>query len=333
MEGKKVLVTGGAGYIGSHAAISLLDAGYDVVVLDDFSTGKKAAIPHGCDAVEGNVGDVDLLMELMASNDFCGVLHFAGSVVVEESVVDPLKYYLNNVANTMTLIEACTRRQIHRFIFSSSAAVYGNPVAIPVPESGNRNPINPYGWSKFMAEQALFDTAKAVPKFRFGVLRYFNVAGADPYLRSGQSGSASTHLIKVACEVAVGLRDGVEIFGNDYPTRDGTCVRDFIHVEDLANIHVALLQGISDQSRSFVLNCGLGRGYSVQEVLDSVSRMAGIELKTTVSARRAGDAAELIADVRKLERALSWQPKYDDLDLIIGTALAWERHLMEAGTD
>ena len=324
-----VLVTGGAGYIGSHAVLALRDAGYQVAVIDDLSTGFRAAVPEGVSFHAGNVGDSALLARIIAGEQITAIMHFAGSIIVPESVTDPLKYYRNNTVASRALIEAAVTGGVRHFLFSSTAAVYGMPDAVPIAEDSRKAPINPYGSSKLMTETMLADVAAVMP-MNFGVLRYFNVAGADPAGRSGQSTAAATHLIKVAVEAALGKRAGVGVYGTDYATPDGTGVRDYIHVSDLADAHVATLAAlIAEPTRSLTMNCGYSRGYSVLEVLDAVDRVAGVKVQRTLSPRRAGDPAELVADNRRILSTLDWQPERADLDTIVADALAWERQLAE----
>ena len=322
-----VLVTGGAGYIGSHAVLALLDSGHEVVVLDDLSTGFGWAVPQGAAFVRGDVADELVVAQIIARYGVEAIMHFAGSVVVPESVSNPLKYYENNTAKSRSLIESAVRYGVRHFIFSSTAATYGVPDHIPVDEDTPAVPINPYGWSKLMTERMLEDAARAHP-LNYCALRYFNVAGADPARRAGQSTAGATHLIKVAVEAALGRRSHVSIYGDDYDTPDGTGVRDYIHVADLADAHLRALDRLRDEPReSHVLNCGYGRGYSVLEVLDSVDRIAGTRIARRIEPRRAGDPAALIADNRRILAELPWRPRRDDLDLIVTDALVWERRL------
>jgi UDP-glucose 4-epimerase len=325
-----VLVTGGAGYIGSHVVLALRDGGRHVVVLDDLSTGVRQAVPADVPFVLGDVGDAALLSRTLREHGVGAVMHFAGSIVVPESVRDPLAYYRNNALKSLVLIEACVAQGVNRFVFSSTAAVYGIPDVVPVSEDAGTRPINPYGTSKLMTEWILRDTAVA-HALRYAALRYFNVAGADPAARVGQSTPAATHLIKVACEAAVGIRPGLDVFGTDYPTPDGTCVRDYIHVSDLASAHLLALRHLEGGGESLTLNCGYGRGYSVKEVLGAVERACGNKLRTRLGPRRPGDPPCLVAAADRLRRTLDWRPRHDDLDTIVGTALAWERSLAAAG--
>ncbi|RME64592.1 MAG: UDP-glucose 4-epimerase GalE [Alphaproteobacteria bacterium] len=326
-----MLVTGGAGYIGSHAVLALLDAGAEVSVLDDLSTGQRWAVDPAAHFTQGNAGDAALVDTLLAARKIDAILHFAGSVVVPESVADPLKYYRNNTVNACTLLACAVRAGVPHFIFSSTAAVYGVPAQPRVTEATPTNPINPYGASKRMTEIMLADVAAAHP-LCYAALRYFNVAGADCQGRSGQSTPNATHLIKVACEAALGKRAGLAIFGTDYPTRDGTGVRDYIHVGDLVDAHVATLAHLIDHpGDNLVMNLGYGHGFSVREVLAMVEKVAGVALKVEEAPRRAGDPAELVADIAHLRRTLGWTPRHDDLHTIIATALEWERRLARRG--
>jgi len=324
-----VLVTGGAGYIGSHAVLALLDAGWPVAVIDNLSTGFRFAIPDDVPFYHGDIADQALLGQIFADRGIGAVMHFAGSIIVPESVEDPLKYYGNNTVKSRALLESCVAAGIPHFIFSSTAATYGIPETSPVREDAPRVPINPYGWSKLMTEQMLADTAAAHP-INYCALRYFNVAGADSQGRSGQSTAGATHLIKVAVEAALGRRDGVSVFGTDYDTPDGTGVRDYIHVSDLADAHVlALEELVARPERSMTMNCGYGRGFSVLEVLDAVDRVAGTQIERNFAPRRAGDPAALISDPARLKATLPWKPRHADLDRIITHALNWERELTE----
>jgi UDP-glucose 4-epimerase len=324
-----VLVTGGAGYIGSHAVLALLDAGWPVVVIDNLVTGFRWAVPDAAGFVEGDIGDEAVVGRTIADHRIGAIMHFAGSVVVPESVTDPLKYYRNNTGNSRALLSAAVAGGVRHFIFSSTAATYGIPESVPVAEDMPTRPINPYGMSKLMTEAMLADTAAAHP-LNYCALRYFNVAGADPQGRSGQSTAGATHLIKVAVEAATGKRDGVAIFGTDYATADGTGVRDYIHVSDLAAAHVEALEAlIAEPARSHILNCGYGRGFSVIEVLDAVERVTNLPIARRLEPRRAGDPDALIADNRRILATLPWRPRLDDLDVIVAHALAWERSLGE----
>ena len=326
-----VLVTGGAGYIGSHAVLALLDAGRRVVVLDNLVTGFAWAVDPRARFVQGAIEDGELVGPLLREEGVTAILHFAGSVVVPESVSDPLKYYRNNTAASRSLIESAVGAGVRHFIFSSTAATYGIPETVPVAEDMPTVPINPYGMSKLMTEIMLKDVAAAHP-INYCALRYFNVAGADPQGRSGQSTAGATHLIKVAVEAALGKRADVAVFGTDFATADGTGVRDYIHVSDLAAAHVdalALLE--AEPARSHTLNCGYGRGFSVLEVLDAVDRITNRPIERRLEGRRAGDPDALIADNRAILAALPWRPQHADLDRIVSDALAWERGLSERG--
>lgn len=324
-----VLVTGGAGYIGSHAVLALRDAAWPVAVIDNLSTGFRWAVPEGVPFYEGDISDDALLARIFAEQGTRAVMHFAGSIIVPESVTDPLKYYHNNTAKSRALIAAAITAGVAHFIFSSTAATYGMPETSPVTEATPRLPINPYGTSKLMTELMLADVARAHP-LNYCALRYFNVAGADPAGRTGQSTAGATHLIKVAVEAALGKRDHVAVFGTDYATPDGTGVRDYIHVSDLAAAHVLALEAlIGDPARSLTMNCGYGRGFSVLEVLDAVDRVTGTKLQRRMAPRRAGDPDALISDNALIRATLPWRPRYADLDVIIGHALAWERKLCE----
>lgn len=328
-----VLVTGGAGYIGSHAVLALRDAGWPVAVLDNLVTGFRFAVPDDVPFYKGDVADAELVARIVSEQGTRAIMHFAGSVVVPESVADPLKYYANNTAASRALIEAAVKAGVPHFIFSSTAATYGIPETSPVSEDMPKEPINPYGWSKLMTERMLADVAAAHP-INYGALRYFNVAGADPQARSGQSTAGATHLIKVAVEAATGKRDRVAIFGTDYDTPDGTGIRDYIHVSDLAAAHVLALEAlIADPERSLTMNCGYGRGFSVAEVLDAVDRVTGAGITRTHEPRRPGDPASLVSDPSRIRATLPWQPQYDDLGTIIAHALAWEHKLAQMRSD
>jgi UDP-glucose 4-epimerase len=322
-----ILVTGGAGYIGSHCVLALLDAGWPVAVIDDLSTGFQWAVPKEAHFTRGDIADQALVAGLIESRGIGAIVHFAGSIIVPESVSDPLKYYGNNTAKSRSLIESAVKGGVRHFIFSSTAATYGIPERVPVQEEARTEPINPYGWSKLMTERMLIDTAAAFP-INFCALRYFNVAGADPEGRSGQSTAGATHLIKVAVEAAIGKRDHVSVYGSDYATPDGTGVRDYIHVSDLAAAHVdALGKLIAAPRESHIMNCGYGRGFSVLEVLDSVDRVTGMRIERRMEARRPGDPDSLVADNARILATLPWRPRLDDLDTIVAHALAWERKL------
>jgi UDP-glucose 4-epimerase len=326
-----VLVTGGAGYIGSHAVLALKQAGWPVSVIDDLSNGVRRAVPDDVPFYEGSVADSALVMRIFAEQHIEAIMHFAGSIVVPESVENPLKYYGNNTVASHALISAGVAAGLKHILFSSTAAVYGAPDKVPVAEDDPKVPINPYGASKLMTEWMLRDASAAHP-FNYGALRYFNVAGADPQGRSGQQGKGSTHLIKVAVEAALGKRDHVAVYGTDYPTPDGTCIRDYIHVSDLAAAHVSALERlITKPDENLVLNCGYGRGLSVLEVLDAVDRANGTPINRVMEGRRAGDPPILISTNARILESLDWRPKYADIDRIVGDALAWERKLLELG--
>ena len=324
-----VLVTGGAGYIGSHAVLALLDAGWPVVVIDNLTTGFRWAVPEAVTFAEGDIGDQALVGRLIEEHGIKAAIHFAGSIVVPESVSDPLKYYENNTVKSRSLIESAVKGGVRHFIFSSTAATYGIPDRVPISEDKRTQPINPYGWSKLMTERMLQDVAAAHP-LNFCALRYFNVAGADPEGRSGQSTAGATHLIKVAVEAAIGKRSHVSVFGTDYDTPDGTGIRDYIHVSDLAAAHVDALEKLNaEPEASHILNCGYGRGFSVLEVLDAVDRVTNMRIERRIEGRRPGDPDALVADNARILATLPWRPRLDDLDVIVDHALAWERKLAE----
>jgi UDP-glucose 4-epimerase len=323
----KVLVTGGAGYIGSHTSLALTSAGYEVVVYDNLSTGRRGAVLPPARLVVGDLKDKDKLDNLMREEKFQAIIHFAASIVVPESVENPLKYYLNNTSNTTLLINLAIKNNVPYFVFSSTAAVYGMPEVVPVNEQSQVAPINPYGRSKVMSEWVIQDANFAHPDFNFIILRYFNVAGADPLGRIGQSTPNATHLIKVACQTALGLREHLCIFGTDYPTPDGTGVRDYIHVVDLADVHVLALRHLKQGNPSGIYNCGYGHGYSVREIIDAVKKVSGVDFKVVETDRRPGDPAQLIADPAKLMKEMNWQPEYDDIEEIVRTAYEWERKM------
>ena len=322
-----ILVTGGAGYIGSHMVYELVDAGERVVVLDNLTTGFHWAVPGDAKLVVGDVGDEPMVKELLKRHNVEAIIHFAGSIVVPESVSDPLGYYLNNTVKSRALIASAVACGVKQFIFSSTAAVYGAPKTNPVLETSELRPMSPYGSSKLMTEIMLADTA-AAHDFRYVALRYFNVAGADPKGRTGQSTKGATHLIKVACETALGKRQGMEVYGTDYPTRDGTCIRDFIHVKDLARAHVAALGHLRRGGASDIFNCGYSRGFSVLEVIEAVKRVSGRDFNVKYSPRRPGDPPEIVAESAKIRQALDWQPQHDDLGQIVLNALTWEDRLV-----
>lgn len=320
-----LLVTGGAGYIGSHVVSQLVEAGHEVAVYDNLSTGHRWAVLGG-ELIEGDLSDGNALERLFEEHSFDAVLHFAAHVVVPESVADPLKYYGNNTRNTLGLLEMCDRHGVKKFIFSSTAAVYGMPDVIPVKEDAPLLPINPYGASKMMSERMLTDLA-AASSLKYVILRYFNVAGADPEGRIGQATPDATHLIKVACEAATGKRSGVTVFGIDYETPDGTCIRDYIHVGDLSRAHVDALDYLNSGGKSAVLNCGYGHGYSVLEVIEAVKGVSAVDFPVEIGERRAGDPPVLVADNHKVLETLRWKPEHDDLEFIVRTALKWEKRL------
>jgi UDP-glucose 4-epimerase len=324
-----VLVTGGAGYIGSHAVLALQDGGWPVIVVDSLVTGFRWAVPEGVPFYQGDIEDAGLLARIFTEQKIGAIMHFAGSIVVPESVSDPLKYYHNNTVKSRALIESAVKGGVPHFIFSSTAATYGTPDVSPVAEDCPQVPINPYGMSKLMTEAMLADVSKA-HRLNYCVLRYFNVAGADPQARTGLSSANATHLLKVAVEAAVGTRPHVDIFGTDYDTPDGTGVRDFIHVSDLAAAHVLALEAlIAKPEQSLTMNCGYGRGFSVLEVLDAVDRVTNHKLVRKMGPRRAGDTGSLVSDNARIMATLPWQPKHADLDSIVSHALAWERKLTD----
>jgi UDP-glucose 4-epimerase len=323
-----ILVTGGGGYIGSHMAHALVDAGEPVVVVDDLSTGFRSALPGSATLVIGDVGNEALLADVINTHAVTEIIHFAASIVVPESVHDPLGYYRNNTMNTRALLEVAVATGVRRFIFSSTAAVYGNPQRVPVGETAPLMPMSPYGNSKLMSEIMLKDVA-AAHGLAFVILRYFNVAGGDPKLRTGQSTVGATHLIKVAVETALGLRPQIEVFGTDYDTPDGTCIRDYIHVSDLVRAHSDALAYLRRGGASETFNCGYGHGYSVLEVIEAVKRASGRDFAVRLAARRAGDPASIVADAARIRAQLDWTPKLDNLDTIVAHALAWERKLAE----
>ena len=327
MSGNAILVTGGAGYIGSHTARQLAEAGEKLFILDNLSTGFEQAVIHG-ELIVGDTGDQQLVSRILQENSIDTVIHFAAHTIVPESVANPLKYYRNNTCCTRNLLECCQDAEIDNFIFSSTAAVYGIPKGGVAAEDSPTRPINPYGASKLMTEMMLRDLSTA-SGLKHVILRYFNVAGCDPQARIGQSTPNATLLTKVACENAVGKREAVYIFGTDYGTPDGTGVRDYIHVEDLASAHVKALDYLRADGESTTLNCGYGHGYSVREVLDAVGRANGSPLNIKEEERRAGDPPILVADATRIRKMLDWTPQYDDLDIIARTSLAWERKLLE----
>src|SRR3954454_23349532 len=323
-----ILVTGGAGYIGSHMVHALADAGERVVVLDNLTTGFDWSVAPDVPLVVGDTGDQARVAALLAEHRVDAIIHFAASIVVPDSVRDPLGYYRNNTINTRALLELAVATGVHRFIFSSTAAVYGNPQRVPVGEDAPAMPMSPYGNSKLMSEIMLKDAA-AAHGLNYVILRYFNVAGADPKLRTGQATVGATHLIKVAVETALGLRPQIDVFGTDYDTPDGTCVRDYIHVSDLVRAHFDALAHLRRDGASDTFNCGYGHGYSVLDVIGAVKRACGRDFAVRLSARRPGDPASIVADARRIRAQLNWTPQFDDLDTIVAHALAWERKLAD----
>jgi UDP-glucose 4-epimerase len=321
-----VLVTGGAGYIGSHMVYQLVDAGETVVVLDNLSTGFQWAVAEDVPLIVGETGDQTLVGRVIRDYGVDAIIHFAASIVVPDSVRDPLLYYRNNTSNSRALIECAVHTDVKHFIFSSTAAVYGNPGETPVREDAPTLPISPYGWSKLMTEIMLRDAANA-SGLHYANLRYFNVAGADPHGRTGQSNRAATHLIKMAAETALGLRPMLEVFGTDYPTPDGTCIRDYIHVSDLVTAHCEVLRHLRAGAPSLTLNCGYGHGFSVLDVIGAVKRVSGVDFNVVNAPRRAGDASRIVAASDLARTTLGWQPRFDDLLTIVAHALAWEREL------
>ncbi len=325
----KILVTGGAGYIGSHVVKQLGEqTNHEITVLDNLVTGFQESILYG-DFIEADLSDFEQIEEIIKEGNYDAVIHFAASLVVPESVENPLKYYLNNTANTANLIKQCVTYGVNKFIFSSTAAVYGEPAPdlIPVTEESPVAPINPYGSSKLMSETVLKDTAFAYDDFNYIALRYFNVAGASVDGKIGQSTKNATLLIKVAAETALGKRDKMFIFGDDYPTEDGTCIRDYIHVEDLASAHIRALEYLEEGKEGGVFNCGYGHGFSVKEVLETMKKVSGVDFPVEIKERRAGDPAILISNNRKIREVMHWTPKYDDLELICKTGLEWEKKI------
>jgi UDP-glucose 4-epimerase len=321
-----ILVTGGAGYIGSHTVLELLAAGEKVVVLDNLSTGFRSSVPEDVPLILGDFGDEDLVTELLAKHDVEAIIHFAAKIVVPDSVADPLGYYLNNTAMARTLLACAVDCGVKQFIFSSTAAVYGEPAQVPVSESATLKPMSPYGRSKLMVEWMLEDTAKA-HDLSYIVLRYFNVAGADPQGRIGQSTPNATHLIKVAVQTALGRRPGMDVFGTDYPTPDGSCLRDYIQVTDLARAHVDALNYLRAGGGNLTCNVGYARGYSVLDVIDVVKEVSGVDFPVRKSGRRPGDPAAIVAANDRIRAELGWKPQHDNLNEIVRQALDWERRL------
>jgi UDP-glucose 4-epimerase len=326
MDTKYVLVTGGAGYIGSHTTLALLDVGIKPIVVDNLSTGFRSAVPSSVPFFQGDSGDEALLHSIMQKYDVEAVIHFAASIIVAESSVDPLGYYKNNTVNACALIDCAVRNHIPNFIFSSSAAVYGEPRSPILSEDHPTDPINPYGRSKLMVEWMLEDAAKAYP-IHYAALRYFNVAGADPAGRIGQSSANATHLIKIAVQAALGKRSGVDVFGADYPTADGTCIRDYVHVHDLAQAHLAALSYLRKEKTNLICNIGYATGFSVLEVIEVVKRVSGVDFEVRVQKRRPGDPSRLVASNQKATEMLRWSPRYNNLEIIVRHALEWERQL------
>jgi UDP-glucose 4-epimerase len=319
----KILVTGGAGYIGSHIVKCLGEKGYDIIVLDNLSFGHEWAVLYGR-LIKGDLNDIKLLDNIFQKEKFDSVIHMSALIVVDESVREPLKYYRNNFVNALNLLDVCLKYKVKNFIFSSTAAVYGIPEKVPVTEDAPLLPINPYGASKMMVERALKDISQA-EDFRYIALRYFNVAGADPLVRIGQARKDATHLITVSLRTALGLRDHLDIFGTDYPTPDGTCIRDYIHVDDLANVHILALEYLMSGGESKIYNCGYGHGYSVKEIVSKVKEVTGIDFPVKYTERREGDPPSLIADSSKLRKEIKWIPQFDDIGYIIKTAWEWEK--------
>ncbi len=327
MQKLPVLVTGGAGYIGSHAVLALQDAGWPVAVIDNLSNGTREVVPQDVPFYEGSIADRDLVKRIFAERQIGAIMHFAGSIVVPESVEKPLEYYQNNTIATHALLSAAVENGVRHILFSSTAAVYGAPETIPIPEDEPKQPINPYGASKLMTERMLADSAAAYD-MNYGALRYFNVSGADPDGRTGQIGKGPTHLIKIAVEAAVGKRNHIDVYGTDYPTPDGTCIRDYIHVSDLADAHVRALERLIERpDENLVMNCGYGQGLSVLEVLDALDRSLNQPLRRQMKPRRAGDPPTLVASNQRLVETLEWTPRFADIETIVKHALEWERKL------
>lgn len=330
MMKNRVMVTGGAGYIGSHTVFKLLQAGCRVCVIDNLYSGHSWAVPHEAEFMHLDIHDREGLSRVMVEHDIDSAIHFAGHIVVPESVQNPSKYFYNNVLGSLNLIECCIEHRVNRFVFSSSAAVYGIPEHSMVREDDQLTPINPYGRTKLITEWTLEDFAKASGgAFNFAALRYFNVAGANMQGVLGQSTTDATHLIKAASEAACGLRSGLSIYGDDYDTPDGTCIRDYIHVDDLAEAHLKALLYLQCQNKNITLNCGYGRGYSVQEVIDCVKAVSGNDFPVKIESRRLGDPPQLVANTDKIQQMLDWNPKLDNLETICKTAIEWERKLMQ----
>lgn len=326
MKGETVLVTGGCGYIGSHVVRQLSEQGVHCIVLDDLSSGFSDSLLHGETLYNANFGDEATLDRIFSHHRISTILHFAAFISVPESVAQPLRYYANNTVNTVTLLRAAVRHKIPRFVFSSTAAVYGNPQVVPVTEESPIQPESPYGQSKAMSEQILRDTA-AASGMKYVILRYFNVAGADPEARIGQRTPEATHLIKVACQTATGQRTSMAIYGEDYPTRDGTCIRDYIHVEDLASAHLKALAYLEAGGESTTLNCGYSHGFTVKEVIAAVREVSGHDFSVTKAPRRPGDVVQVVAASDKVRQVLGWTPRFDDLKTIVAHAWTWEKSL------
>lgn len=325
-----IIVTGGAGYIGAHAVYALIDAGFNPIVIDNLSTGVESNIANQAVFYHEDIANTAAVKDIITKHNVTGVMHFAGSIIVPESVSDPEKYYRNNTINSLNLISLCLSLDVKAFVFSSTAAVYGEPEVVPITEASHLNPINPYGASKLMTEMMLQDMVSAHGGMNYGILRYFNVAGADPDLRCGQSGKNSTHLIKIASETAIGKRDKMSIFGTDYSTPDGTCIRDYIHVSDLADIHVKTMEHLLSNKENLIANCGYGHGYSVKDVINAVNKNAPSPITAIEDKRRAGDPEKLISSNEKIKSVLGWSPQYDDLNTIVKTAMDWERKISSA---
>jgi UDP-glucose 4-epimerase len=323
-----VLVTGGAGYIGGHMVLALLDAGHKPVVFDNLSTGFRWSVPDGVPLVVGDIGDHELVLQTLQAHRIDAIVHFAAKLVVPESVLDPLGYYLNNTVKSRSLMAAAVAAGVKTFVFSSTAAVYGNTSDKPIGEDASLAPLSPYGSSKQLTEVMLRDVA-AAHDMRYVVLRYFNVAGADPAMRHGQSTANATHLIKVAVQTALGMRSHMEVYGTDYPTPDGTCIRDYIHVSDLISAHMLALTHLSEGGESLVMNCGYGHGYSVSDVIETVRKVSGRPVEARLAPRRAGDPAAIVADSSRIRSRLGWEPRYDDLSTIVEHTLRWESMLRE----
>ena len=320
----KILLTGGAGYIGSHTSLALLDAGHEVTIIDNLSTGNKNLIPNGASFVNCDINDIEVISNILQKQKFDALLHFAGYIQVEESVINPEKYFKNNTENAIILFDICEKNNLTNIIFSSTAAAYGNPInEEPISESSLLKPLNPYGESKIRTEKFLQNNNK----LNYIILRYFNVAGADAKMRSGLISKKATHLIKIASEVAVGKRNKITIFGEDYPTPDGTAIRDYIHVSDLANIHINAAEYLIKKQKSEIINCGYGKGFSVKEVLEVVNNVSDYPINIERGDRRAGDSSMLVSNVSKLINLLNWKPKYNNLNFIVKTAIEWEKKL------